>query len=290
MLAFQKNLDDSGGNLLAVGFSKEACRIACAEMIIIDELPFSHLEGEGFRKFCRVLNPNFDPPSHRTISRDVFQLFLDEKKKLKDFFVAKKQRVCLTIDTWTSIQNNNYMSLTAHFIDDDWKLHKMILNFCVISNHKGDTIGKLVESCLIEWGIARVFTIIVDIASSNDVAINCLNRKLRNWKDNVLDGEFFHMRCVAHIVNLIVTSGLKEMYDSIVGIRNVVRYIRSSSSRLQKFKACVEKEKIDHKGFIALDVPTRWNSTYMTLESALKFQKAFDRMEEDDENYLRYFA
>ena len=26
------------------------------------------------------------------------------------------------------------------------------------------------------------------------------------------------------------------------------------------------------------------------LELALKFQKAFDRMEENDENYLRYFV
>ena len=98
------------------------------------------------------------------------------------------------------------------------------------------------------------------------------------------------MRCATHIVNLIVTSGLKEMHDSIVGIRNVVIYIRSSPSRLQKFKAYVEKEKIDHKGLVALDVPTRWNSTYLMLESALKFQKDFDRMEEDDENYIGYFA
>ena len=65
------------------------------------------------------------------------------------------------------------------------------------------------------------------------------------------------MRCAVCIVNLIITSGLKEMHDSIVGIRNVVRYIRSSPSRLQKFKACVEKEKINHKGLVALDVPTR---------------------------------
>ena len=71
-------------------FSKEACKTVCTEMIIINELSFSHLEGEGFRKFCRVLNLKFDPQSRRTISRDVFHLFLDEKKKLKYFFVAKK--------------------------------------------------------------------------------------------------------------------------------------------------------------------------------------------------------
>ena len=123
------------------------------------------------------------------------------------------------------------------------------------------------------------------------MAINYLNQKLRNWKGiNILDREFLHMRCAAHIVNLIVTSGLKEIHDTIVGIRNVFRYIKLSPSRLQKFKACVEKEKIDHKDLVALDVPTRWNSIYLMLESGLKFQNDFDRMEEDDENYLGYFA
>ena len=29
-------------------------------------------------------------------------------------------------------------------------------------------------------------------------------------------------------------------------------------------------------------MPTRWNSTYILLESAIKFQKAFERMEEGD--------
>ena len=56
---------------------------------------------------------------------------------------------------------------------------------------------------------------------------------------------------------------------------------------LQDFKSLKlvwRRRKIDHKGLVALDVPTRWNSTYLMSELALKFQKAFDRMEEDDEN------
>ena len=98
------------------------------------------------------------------------------------------------------------------------------------------------------------------------------------------------MRCVAHILNLIVNDGLKPMNMSIDVIRNAVRYVRSSPQRLKLFKQCVERVKIECKGLVVLDVPTRWNFTYLMLESALKFQKAFDRLsEQDTRNYCAYF-
>ena len=84
------------------------------------------------------------------------------------------QRLFLTTDTWTSIQNINYMSLTAHWIDNEWKLHKRILNFCQVSNHTGEVIGQVIENCLLEWGIDKLFTVTVDNASSNNVTISYL--------------------------------------------------------------------------------------------------------------------
>ena len=145
----------------------------------------------------------------------------------------------------------------------EWKLHKKILSFSTIPNHKGEKIGKLIETCLLEWGIERIFTITVDNASSNDVATNYVKKKLKIWNGDclVLDGEFIHIRCCAHIVNLIVADGMKDVHDSIASIRNVVRYVRSSASRLQKFKKCCEHEKVESKSTVTLDVPTRWNST-----------------------------
>ena len=79
------------------------------------------------------------------------------------------------------------------------------------------------------------------------------------------------------------------MHSLIAVIQNAVKYVKSSPARLQKFKVCVEHEKVEYKGMLVLDVPTRWNSTYMMLDVALKFQKAFDRFEEEDEKYLGYF-
>ena len=54
---------------------------------------------------------------------------------------------------------------------------------------------------------------------------------------------FLHMRCCAHILNLIVQDGLKSLNESIVKVCNVVRYVKSSPNRFEKFKACVEKKK-----------------------------------------------
>ncbi|XP_024019188.1 zinc finger BED domain-containing protein RICESLEEPER 2-like [Morus notabilis] len=124
----------------------------------------------------------------------------------------------------------------------------------------------------------------VDNASSNDSMITYLRRKIKGWKGVVLGGEFLHVRCCAHIVNLIVNESLKDLHDSIAVVRNAVRYVRSSLARLLKFKSCVEREKIEYKGLVCLDVPTRWNSTYMMLDAAIKFQKAFERYEEEDDN------
>ena len=48
-----------------------------------------------------------------------------------------------------------------------------MLNFCVIPNH-GETIGKVIESCLHEWGIGSVCTITIDNALANDTVISYL--------------------------------------------------------------------------------------------------------------------
>uniref|UniRef100_A0A7N2L115 Transposase n=1 Tax=Quercus lobata TaxID=97700 RepID=A0A7N2L115_QUELO len=279
--------DVEEGNLVPRTFTNVVGRKVLAEMIILDELPFRFVENQGFRRFCNVFQPNFNIPSRFTVAKDVSRIYFEEKDKLRN--ALRGRRLCLTTDTWTSIQNFNYMCLTCHFIDDDWKLHKRILNFCIVNNHKGKTIGKMVESCLEEWNIEVIFTLTVDNASSNDVAISYLKEATNRWKGTVLGNEFVHVRCCAHILNLIVTDGLKHHNKSIDRVRHAVRYVKASPNRLQTFKRCVEKMKIESKAILCLDVATRWNSTYKMLENSEKLEHAFKRMEYEDLDYILHF-
>ncbi|XP_027124091.1 zinc finger BED domain-containing protein RICESLEEPER 2-like [Coffea arabica] len=275
------------GALISWKFDAEAIRKSIADMVIVDELPFKHVEGRGFQYMMRTACPSFKIPSRWTISRDCYQLYLDEKIKLKHLLKNNSGRICLTTDSWTSIQRINYMCLTAHFIDNDWKLNKKILNFCPIASHKGTEVGKAIEKCLLEWGVDDILTVTVDNASSNDVAVSYLRGKLQNWGKAVLRGKWTHVRYVAHIVNLIVNDGIKKLGDSVDCIRAAVRYVRQSPSRLKKFKECVEIEKTECKRLLCLDVSTGWNSTYLMLDTAQRFERAFERFEEQDPYMLQ---
>ncbi|MFQ6645722.1 hypothetical protein Gotur_019092 [Gossypium turneri] len=70
-------------------------------MIVINELPFKFVESEGFRKFMFATCPRFHIPSRSTMTRDVYQLYLDERSKIKQLLKSSCSRVCLTTDIWT---------------------------------------------------------------------------------------------------------------------------------------------------------------------------------------------
>ncbi|XP_019190332.1 PREDICTED: zinc finger BED domain-containing protein RICESLEEPER 2-like [Ipomoea nil] len=258
-------------------------------MIILDELPFCFVDGDGFKQFCSVACPRFIIPSRRTITRDVVELFMKEKALLKS--MISQSRVSLTTDIWTaSTTTVSYMVITAHYIDVNWKLHRKIISFKPISDHKGETIAKELENCLIDWGITKVFTITVDNASANDSALRIFKTKVKCWREDpmILGGEFLHVRCCAHILNLIVKDGLAAVGNSVVSVRNAVKYVRSSNSRFQAFQIRAEQDNLC-RGSLILDCNTRWNSTYLMLTAALKYRAAFDRMANEDKLYDAYF-
>ena len=88
--------------------------IALTKMITIDELTSKFVENEGFRKFMEDSQPKFKIPSRVTIARYCMHVFNDKKEGLKYMLSTNKQMFSLTTDTWTLVQNINYMCVTTH--------------------------------------------------------------------------------------------------------------------------------------------------------------------------------
>ena len=65
-------------------------------------------------------------------------------------------------------------------------------------------------------------------------------------------------------------------------VREAVGYIRNSSARLRKFREISDLVGIESKSSLTLDVPTRWNSTYIILSSACLYVTVFEKYEESE--------
>ena len=91
-----------------------------------------------------------------------------------------------------------------------------------------------------------------------------------------------------HILNLIVQDSLKVIDKALHNIRESVKYVKSSDGRTLKFKECSSDVGINMSICLRLDVTTRWNLTYLTLESAIKYKKAFEILKMVDRNYKNW--
>ena len=60
-----------------------------------------------------------------------------------------------------------------------------------------------------------MFTIVANNASSNDVTIDYVKKKTKERDRSILGGEFMHMRCCAHILNLICDNGYLDIYTKL---------------------------------------------------------------------------
>jgi hypothetical protein len=90
-------------------FDPKLSRQLLAQMIVMDELPFSIVHYAGFVEFVKSLNPLFEMVSRNTIKDDIMKLYYEKKLITSEGFKRYAVRVSLTIDMWTSNQTLGYM-------------------------------------------------------------------------------------------------------------------------------------------------------------------------------------
>jgi hypothetical protein len=110
-------------------FCPKKFRELLVALVIKHDLPFRYVEYESIREMIKYLHPDAPLISRNTLKADLKNLHLREKQKVKFMLNGCPVRICLTFDSWTSLTTDGYMCLTTHFIDKNWVLSKMVLNF-----------------------------------------------------------------------------------------------------------------------------------------------------------------
>ncbi|KAK9665222.1 hypothetical protein RND81_14G098700 [Saponaria officinalis] len=235
-------------------FDQEFSRSKLVTAIVLHEYPLSMVDHFGFRDFIKSLNPTFKMISRNTLRNDIFKMYKDEKLSLMRLLEHNDSRVAVTTDMWTaSNQKKGYMA----------DLRNRTLRFCFVPcPHTKGVLAKVLMDCLSQYCLEiKISSVVVDNCTTNDAMIKIL---LKNFEKKclMLKGSFLHLRCSAHILNLIVKDGLDVIESGIV----------------KKFEEACRYLGINNSKRLILDCKTRWNSTFYMLESALPYIDMFDKI------------
>ncbi|XP_031262366.1 zinc finger BED domain-containing protein RICESLEEPER 2-like [Pistacia vera] len=156
--------------------------------------------------------PGWTLVSRHTCKKDCMKVYESEKAKLKTLFKSVT-KISLTTDLWNSgNQKMEYIVLTENWIDSTWRLNRRILNFVRLPPPRTSiAIADGIFNCLMGWEIEnKVYTIYVDNASSNDVAIKVLKENFE-VSGKLLRGDGLYQ--IRHIID--------DIHESVLNINSL---------------------------------------------------------------------
>ncbi|KAL0893118.1 hypothetical protein ABMA27_014751 [Loxostege sticticalis] len=226
--------------------------------------PFNLVEEESFQKFARWI-PGYELPSRKHISSvlipRLYEQKRDEVKKILSDTAIEK--ICLTVDLWTSKANESYIAITGHFINNNFKMQSVLLSCEHFSDrHTSANIQDFLSNTAREWNIAdKINFVISDNAANVQKALQDLG-----WK---------HFGCYGHTLNLIVQNALITVQDTLDKVKTIVRFFKKSPLATEKL---LKYQKNDNEAAIPVklkqDMPTRWNSTLHMITRFVELQAA----------------
>ena len=177
-----------------------------------------------------TLNPIYTPPSRDLLSNHLIPAWYSVEKDNIMSELCSVAKVAITSDGWTSLTQDHYITVTAHYVQQGQMRQKVLRTKAVYVAQTGPVVAEEISDILQEFGILeKVVAVTVDNAANMDVAI----KKLKITK----------LGCFAHTLNL----GAQSIYSVAAvskwtaRIRDIVVWMKKSSMAKVVLK---EKQKI----------------------------------------------
>lgn len=275
-------------------------------------LPFSFFDDEVTQELCHYLNANAIVLKRDQLRRKTLKRFSETQKVVMELLQENGSNISFTVDAWTSVANKSYYGITGHFIDDQWDIQSLVIDF-VPSNgcHSGKDIAKIFFETLNDHKlITKIQGITLDNASANTVFLSEL-AILMDANDLSLDPVNQHFRCFAHVINLAVNDMLRIVQANIHDVnekdeeeddedddnnedveggdctrvlsklKTVFKKVKYSEQLTKKLESCCEttNSKMQTPN---LGVATRWNSTCDMILSGIQMERALNLLCENN--------
>ena len=127
----------------------------------------------------------------------IFETYDTLKQELKQD-LEKQSQVALKTDNWTSCTAQAYITVTAHFLTENWKPVTKVLSTAEMpERHTGVYIAQRIQDSIENWGLSNER--ITAVVHNNVANMNLAIKLIQNISD---------ISCFGHTLQLAVTSGL----------------------------------------------------------------------------------
>lgn len=258
------------------------------KMIIDTQNEYALVDRPSFRRFTNSLCSTKKLICRKTVSRLIEQSsgYLREniRQALED-----EVAISLTFDIWSPKKGaSGYACITGHFINSDWQLKSLILEFQLIPHpHDAPAICDFMKTAIVDLNIQdKILAITTDNGPNVVAAIGLLEKDLR-LKEKFPNIGFTHFRCLGHVLHLAVQKALKQLNSQLIDSRKLNSAIRSSAKRNEAFLKCqqvllaAKDPDFNEKAPLELidDLESRWNSTYLMLQRLVRLKKPVQIMQ-----------
>ena len=86
--------------------------------------------------------------------------------------MSTTERVALTTDCWTALTAESYITITCHYISDDWQMNAaVLLTESLPGRHTVDNLPEKMNEAVEQWGLeGRVIACVHDNAADMNVS------------------------------------------------------------------------------------------------------------------------
>ena len=240
-----------------------------AEMIILDDLPFSHVEDSGFRRLMEQASPQYELKQRR-FYRDIIceEIYPAMEGKVCSIVspLSESFKVSFTTDAWSDNTSGvSLLSLTCHAIDEHFQRQHFVL--CaepLTERHTGEFLSTVFNSMLEKWKI-------------HPDHVHCVVRDAgANMKKALFLCEVKNVDCFAHQIQLVVKKGItaqKAVSDILSKCRSIATHFNHSTVAQDELKKIQSRLNVRHLSVVQ-DVPIRWNSSLHMLQRMSEINEA----------------
>lgn len=128
---------------------------ALASWVGRNSRPLAIVEDDGLENLIRICTSNseYKLPTRQTVKKRLDDTFQQKKTDIQDE-LSNAQHIGLTCDYWTSTSNENYLGMTAHFLDRNFKLISHVLDVSYSTErHTAENVASHIGRLTEEWGI-----------------------------------------------------------------------------------------------------------------------------------------